>query len=331
MAMVEKERKVESGESGRIDLMVQQLTGFPRAQVRGLFDHECVTVNGKLATQPGVSLREGDRLVLRYDPHTRYKEKTTARSRYFTLVHEDEHIIVVDKQAGVLTVPRDDEGQNTPTLVRELSNYLSRGRKVRKLVTVVHRLDRDTSGLLVFGKHGAAGRSLQAQFSAHTAGREYVAILDGHLQEEEGTFRSYLATAPDLDQYSTHQPERGKLAITHFRVEKKSKNATLVRVKLETGRRNQIRVHFAEAGHPVLGDKRYRSDLARSGDWPSNRLALHAARLTIDHPVTGETMEFTSAPPSVFRRFMAGTSRPPRKPQAAPAKGKSPKQKKIER
>jgi 23S rRNA pseudouridine1911/1915/1917 synthase len=160
--------------------------------------------------------------------------------------------------------------------------------------------------VLVFAKTTEAQRALRRQFELHEPEREYIAIVAGQIEAGHGTFRSLLATGKNLTRYSTNDRSRGELAITHFTVERRMADATLVRIRLETGRRNQIRVHFAEAGHPVLGDPRYEHHRARHAHWDSPRLALHASVLSFTHPTTGQPCRFFVPPPAEFRRFLAG-------------------------
>jgi 23S rRNA pseudouridine1911/1915/1917 synthase len=149
--------------------------------------------------------------------------------------------------------------------------------------------------------------ALKDQFEARKPDREYVAIAAGKIADSQGTIRSHLTTNEDLDQYSTDTPGEGKLAVTHFKVERRLRGATWLRVRLETGRRNQIRVHLAEAGHPILGDVRYEVDLARHPAWKWSRLALHAQSLGFTHPVTGKDIRVTSQIPSCFEDFARAT------------------------
>jgi 23S rRNA pseudouridine1911/1915/1917 synthase len=173
----------------------------------------------------------------------------------------------------------------------------------------VHRLDRGVSGLLVFGKTQEITRAIKDQFALNKPEREYVAIAAGALEAAHGTFQSLLATDKDLNRFSTDDEEIGQLAITHFRVIARLNGATLVQVRLETGRRNQFRVHFAEAGHPVLGDPRYEPELAAHPRWHHQRLALHARLLGFEHPVTQEPLKFESPLPAEMERFLAGARR----------------------
>lgn len=308
MPIVESHCQVESGPVARIDRVVQELTGRSRAEVRGLFDHGCVRLNNEICTEPGTRVEAGDAVVVRHDPQSRYREKPRPRENAaFRLVFEDEQLLVVDKAAAVLTVPT-DRGE-TNTLLDAVGRYLNR-RGHRGRASVVHRLDRGTSGLLVFGKNPRVARDLRTQFRVRKAERVYAAIVAGTLERAEGTFASRLGTTKSLQRYSVREGredkgDEGEPAVTHFRVERRLRGATCVRVRLETGRRNQIRVHFAEAGHPVLGDERYRADLARHPAWTANRLALHAAVLGFEHPRSHEGLQFESPPPAEFERFIA--------------------------
>jgi 23S rRNA pseudouridine1911/1915/1917 synthase len=287
---------------GRIDRLVQELCGLSRAQVRGLFDHGCVTLNGHHCTQAEERLKEGDRVELKYDPNVRYHERNKPRGNLgFEIVFEDKHLIVVEKPAELLTVPT--RRQETNTLVSKVENYVKHVGGGRGAFTV-HRLDRGVSGLLVFGKSQEVVRLLKDQFAASKPEREYVAVVAGDLQPKQGTFQSLLATDKDLNRFSTDDKNIGQLAITHFRVISKLDNATLVQVRLETGRRNQIRVHFAEAGHPVLGDERYRPELAAHPRWPHKRLALHARLLGFTHPITDQPLRFEADLPRELAEFL---------------------------
>jgi len=286
----------------RIDRLVQQLCGLSRSQVLGLFDHGCVSRNGAIITRAGERLAAGDRIDLRYDARQRYHPTPKARKDIgFAIVFEDKHLIVVDKPAELLTVPTRRE--ETTTLQHKVEAYVRHVRKGRGAFAV-HRLDRGVSGLLVFGKTQEIVRKLKDQFAASKPEREYVAIVAGRMKQKQGTFESLLATNKDLKRFSTDDESIGQLAITHFRVVAVLHSATLMQVRLETGRRNQIRVHFAEAGHPVLGDPRYEPELAQHPRWPHTRLALHARLLGFEHPVTGQALRLESPLPVEMERFL---------------------------
>ena len=298
----------------RIDRLVQELCGLSRSQVIGIFDHGCVALHGALTTQPAHRLADGDRVELKYDPHQRYHPKPKARRNLgFENVFEDNHLIVVEKPAEVLTVPTRRHERNT--LADKVDVYVRHVGKARGAYPV-HRLDRGVSGLLVFGKSQEIVSQLKDQFAASKPEREYIAIVAGELESNSGTFESLLATDKDLNRFSTDDESIGQLAITHYRVIATQPGISLVQVRLETGRRNQIRVHFAEAGHPVLGDERYEPELARDRRWPFKRLALHARLLGFTHPVTGQALRFESPlPPEMHRlartkRFQVGQAAP---------------------
>jgi 23S rRNA pseudouridine1911/1915/1917 synthase len=295
---------VTTADAGRVDALVGRLLGWPRARVRGLVDHGGVRLGGRVLTASGEPVRAGDVVEIAFDPERRYREKAPERATHgFSLVFADDHLAVVCKDAGLLTVPT--ERGESQTLVDRLSRHLAKGRARHARVSVVHRLDRETSGLLVFGRTPAVARRISDQFAARKPEREYAAIVAGRLGEDDGEMRSYLATDRALNQRSVARSggERGELAVTRFRVHERFPDATQVAVRLETGRRNQIRVHFAEGGHPVLGDQRYERDAACHAAWPYGRLALHARVLGFRHPVTGADLRFEAALPAEFEAF----------------------------
>lgn len=302
MPIVDAQHVVNEEEIGRIDRVVQTLTGRSRADVKGLFYHRCVSRNDAECLNPGEPVAAGDVVRVRHDPHRRYHAPPPERAHpEFTLIHEDDDILVVDKAAGVLTVPTG--AGETNTLLDLLTERVARQRR-RGRAIAVHRLDRGTSGVLLFAKHPRAADGLEQQFRQHSVLREYVAIVAGRLPQSMGTFRTRLRTGKDLRRFSVPDDEKGEDAVTHYRVERELDRATLVRVTLETGRRNQIRVHFAEAGHPVLGDDKYKPAAARHRRWKAKRLALHAAVLGFAHPLTGRVMRFESALPRELEAFL---------------------------
>jgi 23S rRNA pseudouridine1911/1915/1917 synthase len=205
--------------------------------------------------------------------------------RGLTLVHEDDAILVVVKPAGLLTIATERERERTA--YRLLWDYLG-SKQARPFI--VHRLDRETSGLLVFAKSESTKRTLQAQFEARTVERVYRALVEGRPAREQGTLESRLAEDRML---RVRSAERGRVAITHYRVLASRRENTLLELRLGTGRRHQIRVQLAESGWPIVGDVTHGGP--RSG---AGRLCLHATRLGFDHPVTGARVVFESAPPA---------------------------------
>jgi tRNA pseudouridine32 synthase/23S rRNA pseudouridine746 synthase/23S rRNA pseudouridine1911/1915/1917 synthase len=210
-----------------------------------------------------------------------------------TIIHEDRDILVVNKPAGLLTMATDSEKERTAYFAA--TDYIRKGAAKSKLrIFIVHRLDRDTSGVLVFAKNEEAKRFLQEHWEETQ--KEYLAIVHGHCSEKSGTVNSYLIESSALKVYSTNDRVKGKAASTSYRVLKEVEGFSLLAVTPHTGRKNQIRVHLADLGHPIIGDKKY--GVEKDGH---KKLALHAARLTFTHPFRKELCTFFAAPPSWFQ------------------------------
>jgi 23S rRNA pseudouridine1911/1915/1917 synthase len=215
------------------------------------------------------------------------------------ILHEDDDVIVVLKSHGLLTVATERERETTAQAY--LNVYLTA--KGGERVHVVHRLDRETSGVLVFAKHFAAREALKEKFAAHDIERVYVAVVEGQLDPPKGTFRSHLRERKDLRMESVDPHPDAKLAVTHYRTIETNGRFSMLEIRLETGRKNQIRTHLAEAGHPVAGDRLYGSTVN-----PLGRLGLHARLLGFDHPSTGEHMVFTAPVPKGFTALVSAGS-----------------------
>ena len=215
-----------------------------------------------------------------------------------TILHEDREILVVVKPAGLLTVGT--ERDKTRTAHYLLNDYVRKGDpKSRNRVYVVHRLDQDTSGILVFAKSEAAKIFLQEHWES--TDKYYLAIIHGRLPEQEGTISTWLTENAAQRVYSTPDTAKGKFSSTEYKVLQESrKGFSLVEVHLLTGRKHQIRVHFAELGHPVVGDKKY-----GNGAPVANRLALHARTLSFTHPLNGRRLTFDTGMPEDFVRLLA--------------------------
>jgi len=211
------------------------------------------------------------------------------------VIAEDDSIIVINKPAGLLTMATETE--RTRTAYAILRAYLNHKKPPEKLF-IVHRLDREASGLVVFAKNPESKERLQAQFKDHSAGRRYLAVVEGRVKEDTFTMRTNLAENAAYRVYSTPNRKLGKLAVTHVKVLKRNSKATLVEVRLETGRKHQIRVHLAERGYPIVGDKAYGSTVN-----PIRRLALHGVQLEFRHPASGVQMALQSRYPKEFDRL----------------------------
>ena len=250
-------------------------------------------------------VRAGESYHVVYEESRRYRARPPERGgRGYRVVFRDADLVVVDKDPELLSVPtrlRDEES----LVDRILESEQARGVRNAALLAV-HRLDRDTSGLLVYARSGRAYASLRAQFEGREVERRYLAVVEGRVEPDEGRFESRLVEdRRTLRVRSSKRKGEGREAITEFRVSERLQDATVLAVRLRTGRKNQIRVHCAEAGHPLLGDRRYGR--------PSPlipRAALHAATLGFRHPATGRPLSFESALPpdlrGLIRRLRAG-------------------------
>jgi 23S rRNA pseudouridine1911/1915/1917 synthase len=242
-----------------------------------------VRVNGVVARRGDITVGPKDRVELGAPP-------PPALPPPLSLVHEDAALLVVDKPAGLLTIADANERQRTAyRMLRDWLDARAAGR-----VFVVHRLDRETSGLLVFARSGAAKTALQAQFRARTPERVYVARVEGAVRETEGTLTSRLAEDRTLRVRPAREGGRGRDAITRYRVIDRDRDETLLELTLVTGRRGQIRAQLAALGHPIVGDRAYGSRRD-----PLRRLGLHATRLGFVHPGGGRVV-FDSPPPPGF-------------------------------
>lgn len=262
---------------------------YPEASRRSLkqwLTSSRVRVNGAVAVRGDVEVAVADRIELA-------SAAPPSCPAPLRLVHEDEDLLVIDKPSGLLTIATETERERTA--YRLLRDWVaSRGAPSSRLF-IVHRLDRETSGLIVFAKSAAAQEHLQAQFAARTAERVYVALAEGVMRQAEGSLVSRLVEDRAL-RVRVAARGGGKEAITRYRVLERRRAATLLELRLVTGRRAQIRAQLAAAGHPIAGDLQYgaRTD-------PMKRLALHATRLAFAHP-HGARVSFDSPPPPPFGR-----------------------------
>ena len=213
------------------------------------------------------------------------------RLRGIEILHEDRDMIVVVKEAGILTCPtRRGESHTVETM---LTDYVRKGQaKSSKKVYLVHRLDKETSGVMMVAKTEEVQQYFRSRWNEVTQ-KEYLALVEGRMESEEGAFESYLAEDENLYVHSVADPSQGKFARTEWKlVEERPGGRSLLRVILKSGRRNQIRVHFKEAGHPIVGDDKYNP--ASKGE---KRMCLHAWRLMFLHPHDGRTMTFEAPLP----------------------------------
>jgi len=208
------------------------------------------------------------------------------------VIFEDKDILVINKPKGLLSVPLDKE--KTENALSILRTYFS-----TKNIFVVHRIDKETSGVMMFAKTQKAVDKLNLMFKKHELKREYFAIVAGNLKENEGVWKSCLIENKEYNVRSVKNEKEGKIAITYFLVIRRSKNFTYLKLNLETGRKHQIRVHCKDAGHPILGDKRY----SLSSNSPISRMCLHSCLLEFLHPITGKKMSFLAPIPKKFKKL----------------------------
>jgi 23S rRNA pseudouridine1911/1915/1917 synthase len=306
----ERRYRVEEADRPRLDAFVAAHDeALSRAQVQRLIEDGDVLVNGAVPGKAGVKLRAGDEVLVRIRPPVAIA--LVAEAIALTVLHEDRHLIVIDKPAGMVVHPA--PGHQAGTLVNALlahcTDLAGIGGELRP--GIVHRLDKDTTGVLVAAKDDATHQALAAAFKAKThVLREYQAVVAPAPAQGKGTLRTYYGRHPTDRKRFSSKVETGKLAVTHWEVaERLVAGAALVRCRLETGRTHQIRVHMADAGWPLIGDRTYgRSKLpAPLGEAATEigRQALHAARLEFDHPITGERLRFATELPADFQRLLS--------------------------
>lgn len=261
-----------------------------RSKIKATLQGRGVKVDGKCVTQFDYMLRPGMKVAVS-------KTKSNQRgfkNRYVNIVYEDRWIIVVEKNTGILSMAAGHSSLNVKSV---LDDYFHKSRQ-RCRAHVVHRLDRDTSGLMVYAKDIDTEQILEHNWHDIVYDRRYVAVVSGEVAGDGGTVANWLKDNKAYVTYSSPVDNGGKYAVTHYHVLARTTDHSLVEFKLETGRKNQIRVHTADMGHPVCGDVKY-----GNGDDPLHRLCLHAYMLCFTHPVTGERMEFETPVPTAFRRM----------------------------
>ena len=266
--------------------------GHTRTGIKKLLKHRAVAVNGKAVKSLDHVLGHGDSVEVRKEKN----KPAVAPPMGIRIVHEDDAVIVIEKPAGLLTMASETEKKKTAYY--QVNEFLKlRSGDTRERIYIVHRLDRDTSGLIVFAKNAAEKRMLQGNWKE--AEKRYYAIVEGAPGKKEGEIKSSLSETKSLKVYSDRSSEEAKPAITKYRVLRQGRDYALLDILLETGRKNQIRVHLADIGHPVAGDKKYgaRTD-------PLRRLGLHAHLLSFKHPVTGKSLSFESRLPAMFDRLI---------------------------
>ena len=274
-------------ESPLMEFLLKSMPQRKRTSVKELLKHNQIAVNGVPVTQFDTPLKPGDEVKANLT-----REFRVFYHRRLKIVYEDNDIIVVNKGYGLLSMGNDKVKDGTAySILREYVKWSNPSNKI----FIVHRLDRDTSGLMMFAKNEEAKTTMQHNWNNMVLNRKYVAVVEGVPDPAEGTIKSYLAENSQHEVYSTDNPEEGKLAVTRFTTIAEGKGYALLEVELDTGRKNQIRVHLSENGHPISGDRRYGAETS-----PIHRLALHARTLRFVHPTTRKEMNFTTPIPASF-------------------------------
>ena len=270
-----------------LEYLLETIKGQSRSKIKATLQGRGIKVDGKLVTQFDFPLKPGMKIAV-----SKSKHNDQFKNRYVKIVYEDNYIIVVEKNAGILSMAA---GHSTLNVKSVLDDYFQKTRQKCR-AHVVHRLDRDTSGLMIYAKDMETEQVLEHEWHDIVYDRRYVAVLSGEVEQDGGTVANWLKDNKAYVTYSSPVDNGGKYAVTHFHTLARTTEHSLVEFKLETGRKNQIRVHAADMGHPVCVDTKY-----GNGDDPVHRLCLHAYLLCFYHPVTHERMEFESMTPKSFR------------------------------
>lgn len=274
-----------------MQFLMEVMPGISRNKVKALLTHRTVYVDQTITTQYNFPLQPGMKVQI-----SKARGQKEFRSSLLKIVYEDAYLIVVEKREGVLSIATNREKERTAYAI--LTEYVKRSAREHR-VYIVHRLDRETSGLMVFAKDEKTKRNLQDNWTNIVTDRRYVAVVSGMVEKDSGTVISWLKDNKVYVSYSSMVNNGGDKAVTHYKVVKRAGDYSLVELKLDTGRKNQIRVHMQDLQHPIVGDVKYGSAVN-----PIGRLALHAYRLWFYHPVTGELMKFETPYPPSFTKLL---------------------------
>lgn len=267
------------------------LFGISRTKAKAILSNGGVMVNKNITTQHDYPLAPGMAVEI-----SRRKPSGVVNGKFIKVVYEDHDIIIIDKNPGILSAPAPHHPFNVKSI---LDDHLRQSHQ-KCTSHVVHRLDRDTSGLMVYAKNVETAQILEYNWKRIVTDRRYVALVEGKMERKQGSVESWLKDNDDYITESSPVDNGGKYALTHFRTIRSNDMFSLVELKLDTGRKNQIRVHMQDMGHPLCGDDKY-------GDAPNpaGRLCLHAYRLCLFHPRTRERLEFETAIPESFTKVFA--------------------------
>ncbi len=270
-----------------LEFLLANVEGVKRTVIKQMLAHNQVAVDDMPQRQFDLPLEPGQVVKVNFT-----REFHVFYHRRLKLVYEDDDIIVVNKGYGLLSMGNDKTKDGTAYSI--LRDYVKKKNPLNKLF-IVHRLDRDTSGLMMFAKNEKAKEGMQHNWNNMVLNRKYLAVVEGAPEQDCGTVRSYLVENSQFEVYSTDNEEEGQLAVTRYSTLRKGRDYSLLEVELDTGRKNQIRVHMKDLGHPISGDRKYGAAAS-----PIHRLALHAQTLRFIHPITRKEMSFATPIPASF-------------------------------
>lgn len=266
------------------------MQGKSRTSIKQLLQKGAISVNNRTINSLQEKVKAGESVFIGKKPEPKFPMPKGLR-----IIWEDKWLIIVKKDTGLLTVGNDEERKYTA------QNYLNAYMQFKgegECIFIVHRIDRDTSGVLIFAKTEEAQFRLRSTWNESVLSRRYIAIIEGHLPENEGTIDTWIDENKFTMTMHISREGKGKRAITHYRVLKTIDGYSMLELELETGRKNQIRIHMSHIGHPIAGDDKYGAQTS-----PCGRLCLHAQQIKFVHPMTKEVMEFTSEIPSEFNKL----------------------------
>ncbi|MEY8291822.1 RluA family pseudouridine synthase [Carnobacteriaceae bacterium 52-44] len=276
-----------------LPFLLKTLDNKSRNAVKSILTRGQVSVDGHIITQHNHPLSSGQTIgILSNQASIRLSELNGVN-----ILYEDDVIIVINKEAGILSMAA--SRSKDWDAYRQLTDYVKKEKRDNRIY-IVHRLDRDTSGVMVYAKTEAAKEKLQKNWHDVVKERTYTALVEGNVEKQEGTISSWLKENQAMKVYSTSDKKEGKHAVTHYKKIDGNQSYTLLEVELETGRKNQIRVHMQDIGHPIVGDKKYGS---KSN--PIRRLGLHATTLAFYHPTTDKLVRYTVKAPDTFTNLIS--------------------------
>ncbi|NOR75319.1 MAG: RluA family pseudouridine synthase [Draconibacterium sp.] len=273
-----------------MEFLIAQMPNRSRSKIKFILGNKQVLIDGQVISQFNHPLIPGQKIEI-----SKERIELNKKIRSYDIIYEDDEIIVVDKQAGLLSISTAKEKR--ATVYSLLSNYVKQ-QHIDNKIFIVHRLDRETSGLMLFAKNEEVKYHIQELWNSTVLERSYIAVVEGTVEKPEGVITSFLVEGKTFKVHSTQDSKRGKKAVTNYKTLKKNKDYTLLKVNLETGRKNQIRVHMYDIGHAIIGDKKYGAVSS-----PIKRLGLHAQQLAFIHPISGKKLFFETKIPSSFLKL----------------------------